>query len=280
MDTTAETTGDGAPRKARAGRGSSGGASAAGAPKSDDAFRTISEVAALLDVPAHVLRFWETRFTQVKPLKRAGGRRYYRPADVALLSGIRKLLHDDGLAIRGVQKMLREQGIRSVTAAATHEAAAVAAGTELPASDVPASDVSASDVSAADAGAPAPRRPRHAPAVPSPRSGPSPEPLPEPQPEADPDEPDLLSLMLAPQAPASVPNRAAAPDPAPPALAPAKPAAPSPILPVLALPDLPEIDEDPAVEPPVSTLARACEAAPRGLDALIARLAALRARLG
>lgn len=83
--------------------------------KSPDAFRTISEVAELLDTPAHVLRFWESRFPQIKPVKRAGGRRYYRPADVELLTGIRKLLHDDGLTIRGVQKVLREQGVRHVS---------------------------------------------------------------------------------------------------------------------------------------------------------------------
>lgn len=83
--------------------------------KSPDAFRTISEVADLLETPAHVLRFWESRFPQIKPVKRAGGRRYYRPADVALLSGIRKLLHEDGMTIRGVQKILREQGVRHVT---------------------------------------------------------------------------------------------------------------------------------------------------------------------
>ncbi|OYU18774.1 MAG: MerR family transcriptional regulator [Rhodobacteraceae bacterium PARR1] len=82
--------------------------------KSPDAFRTISEVADLLETPAHVLRFWETRFPQVRPVKRAGGRRYYRPGDVALLAGIRRLLHDEGMTIRGVQKVLREQGIRHV----------------------------------------------------------------------------------------------------------------------------------------------------------------------
>ena len=83
--------------------------------KSPEAFRTISEVADLLDTPAHVLRFWESRFPQIRPVKRAGGRRYYRPGDVALLAGIKKLLHDDGLTIRGVQKILREQGIRHVS---------------------------------------------------------------------------------------------------------------------------------------------------------------------
>lgn len=82
--------------------------------KSPDAFRTISEVAEVLDTPAHVLRFWESRFPQVRPVKRAGGRRYYRPSDVALLAGIKRLLHDEGLTIRGVQKLLRDQGVRHV----------------------------------------------------------------------------------------------------------------------------------------------------------------------
>ena len=84
--------------------------------KSRDAFRTISEVADWLGTPTHVLRFWESRFSQVKPVKRAGGRRYYRPDDMELLGGIKKLLHDDGLTIRGVQKILREQGVKHVAA--------------------------------------------------------------------------------------------------------------------------------------------------------------------
>jgi DNA-binding transcriptional MerR regulator len=83
--------------------------------KSPDAFRTISEVADWLGIPAHVLRFWESKFTQVKPVKRAGGRRYYRPGDMQLLGGIKKLLHDDGLTIKGVQKILRESGIAHVS---------------------------------------------------------------------------------------------------------------------------------------------------------------------
>ncbi|NEY89135.1 MerR family transcriptional regulator [Tabrizicola oligotrophica] len=83
--------------------------------KSPDAFRTISEVAEVLETPAHVLRFWESRFPQIRPVKRAGGRRYYRPADVSLLLGIKHLLHDEGLTIRGVQKILREQGVRHVS---------------------------------------------------------------------------------------------------------------------------------------------------------------------
>ena len=82
--------------------------------KSPDAFRTISEVADWLGVQTHVLRFWESRFAQVKPVKRAGGRRYYRPGDMALIGGIKRLLHDDGMTIRGVQKLLREAGVRHV----------------------------------------------------------------------------------------------------------------------------------------------------------------------
>jgi DNA-binding transcriptional MerR regulator len=82
--------------------------------KAPDAFRTISEVAEDLDVPQHVLRFWETRFTQIKPMKRGGGRRYYRPDDVDLLRGIRHLLYGEGYTIRGVQRILREQGVKFV----------------------------------------------------------------------------------------------------------------------------------------------------------------------
>ncbi len=78
--------------------------------KSPDAFRTISEVAEEIDVPQHVLRFWESRFTQIKPMKRGGGRRYYRPDDVDLLRGVRHLLYGEGYTIRGVQRILREQG--------------------------------------------------------------------------------------------------------------------------------------------------------------------------
>jgi DNA-binding transcriptional MerR regulator len=82
--------------------------------KSPEAFRTISEVASELDLPQHVLRFWESRFNQVKPIKRAGGRRYYRPEDVDLLRGIRALLYGEGYTIKGVQKLLREHGQRFV----------------------------------------------------------------------------------------------------------------------------------------------------------------------
>jgi DNA-binding transcriptional MerR regulator len=82
--------------------------------KAPEAFRTISEVADELEVPKHVLRFWEAKFAQLKPMKRGGGRRYYRPEDVALLRGIRVLLYNDGYTIRGVQKILREHGPRYV----------------------------------------------------------------------------------------------------------------------------------------------------------------------
>jgi len=82
--------------------------------KSPEAFRTISEVAEELDLPQHVLRFWETRFAQIKPMKRGGGRRYYRPEDINLLKGIRFLLYGEGYTIKGVQRILKEQGVRHV----------------------------------------------------------------------------------------------------------------------------------------------------------------------
>ncbi|MDJ0637726.1 MAG: MerR family transcriptional regulator [Paracoccaceae bacterium] len=85
------------------------------AEKSKDAFRTISEVAEWLDVPTHVLRFWESRFSQIKPVKRAGGRRYYRPSDMRVIGGVKVLLHDQGMTIRGVQKLFREEGIKHVS---------------------------------------------------------------------------------------------------------------------------------------------------------------------
>lgn len=93
------------------------------AEKSPEAFRTISEVSEELGLPQHVLRFWETRFAQVKPMKRSGGRRLYRPDHIALLRGIKALLYDDGLTIKGVQKMLRESGARTVIARGKADAA-------------------------------------------------------------------------------------------------------------------------------------------------------------
>lgn len=105
--------------------------------KSPGAFRTISEVSHELDVPQHVLRFWETKFSQVRPMKRGGGRRYYRPEDVRLLRGIRALLYVDGYTIKGVQKLLREGGVRVLTERADQ---AAAAAPEMPPSSPAASE--------------------------------------------------------------------------------------------------------------------------------------------
>jgi DNA-binding transcriptional MerR regulator len=97
--------------------------------KSPDAFRTISEAAEDLDLPQHVLRFWETRFPQIKPLKRGGGRRYYRPDDVDLLRVIKQLLYGEGYTIKGVQRLFKEQGARAVASAKlTNSSDSVAAG--------------------------------------------------------------------------------------------------------------------------------------------------------
>jgi DNA-binding transcriptional MerR regulator len=93
--------------------------------KSADAFRTISEVADDLDVPQHVLRFWETRFAQIKPLKRAGGRRYYRPEDIELLRRIRELLYKHGYTIKGVQRLLKDHGLDQMPAVQAPEPAPV-----------------------------------------------------------------------------------------------------------------------------------------------------------
>lgn len=101
--------------------------------KSPDAFRTISEVSSDLDVPQHVLRFWEGKFAQIKPLKRGGGRRYYRPEDVDLLRGIQHLLYGDGYTIKGVQKLLRENGVKHVVAAGRREPQAAKAKAPKPA---------------------------------------------------------------------------------------------------------------------------------------------------
>jgi DNA-binding transcriptional MerR regulator len=89
--------------------------------KSPEAFRTISEAASELGVPQHVLRFWETKFSFIRPMKRAGGRRFYRPQDVAVLGAVRRLLHDDGYTIKGVQKLYREQGVRRLMSLAAGE---------------------------------------------------------------------------------------------------------------------------------------------------------------
>ncbi len=108
--------------------------------KAPDAFRTISEAAEMLDVPQHVLRFWETRFSQIRPMKRAGGRRYYRPQDIDLLRGIRRLLYDEGYTIKGVQKILREHGMAHVIAIGRGELVVMPAGgaAALPQASAPA----------------------------------------------------------------------------------------------------------------------------------------------
>lgn len=125
--------------------------------KSPEAFRTISEVAETLDVPPHVLRFWESRFTQVKPVKRGGGRRYYRPEDVRLLRGIRGLLYDDGMTIKGVQKILRERGVRHVVGLGTELEAAAATPAARKAAATPAPKPAAKPKARPEAPAPAPQ---------------------------------------------------------------------------------------------------------------------------
>ena len=120
--------------------------------KSPEAFRTISEVAEEMDLPQHVLRFWETRFPQIKPLKRGGGRRYYRPDDVELLRAVKRLLYGEGYTIKGVQKLLREQGAAMVArgfaasdAAEATKAAARPAAQNSPAAR-PSADMGRGDV--------------------------------------------------------------------------------------------------------------------------------------
>ena len=107
--------------------------------KGPDAFRTISEAADELGVPQHVLRFWETKFSFIRPMKRAGGRRFYRPQDISVLGGVRRLLHDEGYTIKGVQRLHREQGLRRLVAAGEGEGAEAMPATH----DAPTAAVSA-----------------------------------------------------------------------------------------------------------------------------------------
>ncbi len=109
--------------------------------KSPEAYRTIREVADSLDLPQHVLRFWETRFPQIRPLKRAGGRRYYRPDDIDRLKLIKRLLYDEGYTIKGVQKLFKEQGVQALSAAPSPAASSAQAASpaELPVETVAAS---------------------------------------------------------------------------------------------------------------------------------------------
>ncbi len=177
--------------------------------KSSDAFRTISEVAEWLDTPAHVLRFWESKFTQVKPVKRAGGRRYYRPQDMRVLGGIKKLLHEEGMTIKGVQRLLREEGVKHVAAlsqplpgedeqphparpeAVMHEAPPAAAPRETPHPEAP----------------PAQAEPEAPPAQAEPEAGDTPAVTPELRGEAPPEAGDE------PFAPTSAPEPPAPPSP-------------------------------------------------------------------
>ncbi len=111
--------------------------------KSANAFRTISEVSDSLDVPQHVLRFWETKFSQIKPMKRGGGRRYYRPEDILLLRGVRDLLYIDGYTIKGVQKLLREGGVKVLQERAGDAEGPVESNAERPAAEAPTAPVQA-----------------------------------------------------------------------------------------------------------------------------------------
>lgn len=129
--------------------------------KGPDAFRTISEVADDLDLPQHVLRFWETRFTQIKPLKRGGGRRYYRPLDVELLKGIRHLLYDQGYTIKGVQKLLRENNVQFIIALGNGDVAAIDAITKQKQAEASRhAEADAFDESSLPSGIKAPTAPR------------------------------------------------------------------------------------------------------------------------
>lgn len=131
--------------------------------KSAEAFRTISEVADELEIAKHVLRFWENRFPQIKPMKRGGGRRYYRPEDMDLLRGIRHLLHNEGYTIRGVQKILRQQGVETVKACWQSGAPAV-----LPDGDEPGGAIRTGEDGGASAKSPGAKRgKRGAPADPT-----------------------------------------------------------------------------------------------------------------
>ena len=192
--------------------------------KSPDAFRTISEVAAWLGVQAHVLRFWESKFTQVKPVKRAGGRRYYRPADMRLIGGIKVLLHDEGMTIKGVQKVLREQGASHVSAMSPPlDGEAIEAEVVAPAPNVSAKDVSA-ETGGTVLAFKAKTEPEAEPAKPAP--APAPEPVKDPAQQTAPAASAPLPGFLSgkPEKPAA----AATPMPAPRPVAAAAPADPEP----------------------------------------------------
>ncbi len=145
--------------------------------KSADAFRTIGEVADWLDEKPHVLRFWESKFSQIKPVKRAGGRRYYRPQDMLLIGGIKRLLHEDGMTIKGVQKVIREKGIAFVSeyshpiTAEDSTDSKVAEKVPAPAREPVVPPTGAVDAAAPVAATSAPEPPAPSPAVHSPETG-------------------------------------------------------------------------------------------------------------
>ena len=241
--------------------------------KSADAFRTISEVADWLEVPAHVLRFWESKFTQVKPVKRAGGRRYYRPADMRLLGGIKILLHDEGLTIKGVQKVLRDEGVSHVAAlspAVEHDDAAPVSGAPTGAAQVLSfarpdtqDETGAAPEEPDTDGTPEPQDAAEPEAdatpVPDPESAPEPETAAEPASDPDPaPEPE----------PEPEPETAPKPEPAAPAAEPATPRLPP-------LPDLPPDppDDAPAAPGPLARLATLARPLPPDLAASLAALA-------
>ena len=178
-------------------------------PKSPDAFRTISEVAALVGVEQHVLRFWETKFPAIKPVKRAGGRRYYRKGDVDLLGGIRLLLKDDMVSIKGVQRVLAEKGAAHVAALPSARGLAPDGAPRAAADDDAAGDPVAAEAAEADAPSAAPRVPEdRAPmeaevdATPAEAAeGAGAEDRPAPAPRPMPDLPGDLDLPPAPAAP-------------------------------------------------------------------------------
>jgi DNA-binding transcriptional MerR regulator len=254
--------------------------------KSRDAFRTISEVSEWLDTPAHVLRFWESKFSQIKPVKRAGGRRYYRPDDMALLAGIKTLLHDQGLTIKGAQKLLREKGVKHVAALGADPRAASDTATgeivdaeaeevfEIDDAPAPPEPVRKVDPVEWDPEDPWPADPVPVAEEPAPQP-PEPEPEPEVEPDpvaareraAEPDTPEEVSLPF-------VRKRAEAatmPPPQPQAdvLPFAKPSLPAP-------PPLPNED---AIEGHPGVLSRVLEADRTELARQASRIAPLAARL-
>lgn len=225
--------------------------------KSPDAFRTIREVAEWLDTPAHVLRFWESRFNQVKPVKRAGGRRYYRPADMLLIGGIKKLLHVDGMTIKGVQKLLRTEGVKSVAALSQPilderlaKAAAVQLETDPPGETI---DVEAEEVSVPE--------PVEEPGATTPQSPTMPAPdmvepeaetpaQPDPIPDMPTDQPEPVTAS-APE-PEPEPEPAAFVDEAPHDAPDPEPSVPlAPPIPHISVPPDPDDDDDQDIEDPV-----------------------------